>query len=206
MVASRLWQLPIKHKRLLASLTTLYATPFPQHLHFHQTHLKMSHPVKLAPALPTDLYAIGALECLTFYDSPFSAVAFGPTRDSVENLTLGAQGRAKPPSGRGQTNRIVKAVVLDESGEEEIVGAAVWTLLVSRRDGGDEFLGGKQEDAEKDDRNPGGWGIGANVQFCAEIFGKGDESMLRSCEGNDYASKSYSFQIHSHPTSSLLLM
>lgn len=173
--------------------------------------MSKSTDIRIEPALPTDLYAIGALECLTFYDEPFSAVAFGPTRDSVKNLTLCAQDRAKPPKRKGQTNRVVKAVSVIEQGKEEIVGAAMWFFVVGRKEGDDDLLAVDKEEKEKDEENPGGWGKGANVKFCEEIFGRGDESMWRSCEGGDYASKSILclirlFHAQTHPELSSLVV
>jgi hypothetical protein len=136
-------------------------------------------PITLSPALPEDCYDIAALEARTFYDEPFSAVAFGPKRDFSENITRRAKSLASEPKEKGSWNRVVKAVI-NVDGKEEIVGAAGWTFVTERNEKED---GGNKGDAPID------WGEGANVKFCEDMFLVADGHMLRSTEGKDYASR-----------------
>jgi len=145
----------------------------------------MSKPLSITiePALPTDLFTIASLENLTFWDEPFSALAFGPHRGSEANLSLRAKDLASHPKRKGETFRVMKAV--DERGE--IVGAAVYFFLMGRDRGGEELLQEEKEESKVEDQGEG-WGDGANVRFCEDTLVKGDEFMLKSCEGGDSAS------------------
>lgn len=73
---------------------------------------------------------------------------------------------------------------MDETGR--IVGVAVWGFVTGRKNGKgkedrkEQKFVWKQED----------WGESANRRFCEDILVKGDEIMLESCEGRDYASES----------------
>ncbi|CZR60512.1 uncharacterized protein PAC_10408 [Phialocephala subalpina] len=149
----------------------------------------MSQPapkITISIAQPEDYYPIAALETLTFHNEPFSAVAFGPLRDHPSNIQRRATSLAKQPSipdGTPKTsewNVVAKAV--DENGI--IVGVACWGFVTGRagkvEEKGEGIGGGralKQED----------WGLSANLKFCEEVFLKGDELMLDSCKGEDYA-------------------
>jgi hypothetical protein len=135
-------------------------------------------PITLSPALPEDCYDIAALEAHTFYDEPFSAVAFGPKRDFPENITRRAKSLVSEPKEKGSWNRVVKAVI-NVDGKEEIVGAAGWTVVTERNE---------NEDGENKGDAPIDWGKGANVKFCEDMFLVADGHMLRSTEGKDYAS------------------
>jgi hypothetical protein len=147
------------------------------------------HPsVKLEPALHSDLYAIAALECLTFYHENFSTVAFGPERDSVANLMLRARDLGKPPKRKGEQGRIVKAVL-----NGEIVGVAIWFFVTGRKNGGDDDIVRGGVEAEREEERSG-WGIGANVGFCEDVLVKGDFFMMQNCQGDDYASTCLSYQ------------
>lgn len=94
-------------------------------------------PITLLPASAPDFYPIAALEAHVFYSEEFSAVAFGPTRDSRGNLLLREKTLASQPKEKGSKNVITKAVILKESGEEELVGAAGWSFHLTREDGVD---------------------------------------------------------------------
>jgi hypothetical protein len=135
-------------------------------------------PITLSRALPQDCYEIAALEAHTFYNEPFSALAFGPRRDSPENLSRRAKILASKPKDKGKWNRVVKAVV-NVDGKEEIVGAAGWSFVTGRKGEGEEGKEGEE---------PIDWGEGANVRFCEDMFLVADGHMLRSTEGRDYAS------------------
>lgn len=73
--------------------------------------------------------------------------------------------------------------------EGKIVGLTQWSWnFVGEKD--EEKFGGKVEDEKKDGigGEGGGWGKGANVKFCEDVFGGADRHMARSCGGGDYAS------------------
>ncbi|KAK0109148.1 hypothetical protein ONS96_002973 [Cadophora gregata f. sp. sojae] len=168
---------------------------------------------------PQHYSQISALENHVFYDDPFTIVAFGPERDSPANIELRAKGLAKQPEKEGERCVVVMAVMGEDRKEDgnenkEIAGAAQWRFVTGReaeenRKAGDEMKsdggettekesaqsGGKEkqkrdEYEEEDEQDTGnGWGIGANVKFCEDVFLVADEHMLRSTKGRDYASE-----------------
>ncbi|KAF4633588.1 hypothetical protein G7Y89_g4517 [Cudoniella acicularis] len=114
--------------------------------------------ITLHPVHALDFPLLATLETQTFYPEPFSSVAFGPTRDSAENMALRAEGLTKnylegseEMGGRvGEKRRwwsFVKAVC-----GEEIVGWAGWSF---------NFVGegeGEGEVGEKEEKEEGGEG------------------------------------------------
>lgn len=157
-------------------------------------------PITLLPASAPDFYPIAALEAHVFYSEEFSAVAFGPTRDSRENLLLREKTLASQPKEKGSKNVITKAVILKESGEEELVGAAGWSFHLTREDGvvngeiGEEGIGDGEGEKKEN-----GWGEGANVKLCEDVFLGAEKHIARSTEGRNYASEFYSPFPSSHP-------
>jgi hypothetical protein len=202
----------LRYKASVITLSSLISPVRNQFLSFHLSRtrstnhsIKMATPTPLPPitlslAGPPDFYSITALEAYTFYGEEFSAVAFGPKRDFPENLALREKTLASQPKEKGSVNKVVKAVI-NVDGKEEIVGAAGWTLTVGREetetdevkvDGDGE--GKLNGDGEKNGGNEGeygskGWGEGANVKLCEDIFLGADAHMMRSTEGKDYASE-----------------
>jgi hypothetical protein len=139
--------------------------------------------IKLLPALPSDLLTIATLEKDVFWDEEFAALAFGPERGSETALAERVRGLSKPPRP-GHKNTIFKAVATsrDEGGKEkeEIVGAAVWKIVRVN-----EEVEVKVDEQEVE-KVKAGWK--GNWKFYEEVLMKGDEFMLMSCEGRDYAS------------------
>lgn len=145
-------------------------------------------PITLHPATTPDFYPIAALEARVFYPEEFSALAFGPTRDSHENLLLREKTLASQPKEKGAKNVVTKAVMIGEDGKEEIIGAAGWSYHL-----GIEDRTGKEQKEEKGDeeqpKKENSWGEGANVKLCEDVFLGAEKHMERSTEGKNYASK-----------------
>jgi hypothetical protein len=123
---------------------------------------------QIITATPQDIHAIAALENLVFYDEPFSTVAFGPTRDSPENIALrAAQLGSKAWPGMKKVH--FKAV--DEKGE--IVGAAEWRFIdveekrrhdeEERRQNESKIAEAKSGSNNEKPEVDNSWGFGANV-------------------------------------------
>lgn len=78
-------------------------------------------------------------------------------------------------------------------GDGKIVGGVVWEF-VTGREGKEKEEGNGEGDGKGDGKekewNQEDWGETANRAFCEDIFIKGDEIMLKSTKGKDYASKS----------------
>lgn len=93
----------------------------------------------------------------------------------------------------GETLRNIKAVTTLPDGTEEIVGFASWTTCVGRggSDGEKGRLGMTEGWGEKkvEGKEKNTFGPGANVKFCEDAFLRGDEHMMRSTVGRDYASE-----------------
>ena len=145
-------------------------------------------PITLLPATNPDFYPIAALEARVFYPEEFSAVAFGPTRDSPENLRIREKTLASQPKEKGARNVVTKAVI-HVGGKEEIIAAAGWSFHLGREDGTAEDGkegGGKEGTGEKREN---GWGEGANVKFCEDVFLGAEKHIERSTEGRNYASE-----------------
>jgi len=154
----------------------------------------------LVRALPTDYQTLSEIECRVFYDEAFSAVAWGPQRDSLRAITARANQFAAPSKNPHERRFLTKAVLGDE-----IVGFAEWKFVTERE--ADERV--RLEELAKEKENVGGevkveekkteeqifkekeeaWGVGANFKFCEDVFLKGDEIMLASCEGKDFCSE-----------------
>ncbi|KAH7419995.1 hypothetical protein BKA64DRAFT_634647 [Cadophora sp. MPI-SDFR-AT-0126] len=152
---------------------------------------------------PQHYTQVSRLENHVFYNDPFTIVAFGPERDSVANIEMRAKGLAKEPEREEERTEVVMAVIDKEGGEMgcedgEVVGAAQWRFVTGREreakgGGGQDGSGGggkKRDEDEKgeEEKDTGsGWGIGANVKFCEDVFLVADEHMIRSTKGKDYA-------------------
>jgi hypothetical protein len=147
-------------------------------------------PITILPATTPDFYAIAALEGRAFEHDEVCTVAYGPNRHSHANLlhrekTLGSQ-----PKEKGARNVVTKAVLIGQDGKEEIVGAAGWSFHLGREDGtveeekwGEE--GGKEKELEN---GSGGWGEGANVKLCEDVFLGAEKIIVGSTEGRNFAS------------------
>jgi hypothetical protein len=147
--------------------------------------------ITLLPASTPDFYPIAALEAHVFYLEEFSAVAFGPTRDSPQNLLLREKTLASQPKEKGSKNVVMKAVILKEGGEEELVGAAGWSFHLRRENGVENGEVGEEPIADgKGEKKENGWGEGANVKLCEDVFLGAEKHFARSTEGRNYASES----------------
>lgn len=143
--------------------------------------------ISISTASAEDFHAIATLESHTFHDEPFSIVAFGSLRSSPSNISRRAiQFNTINPLNRhgqlkiGEWNVVHKAV--DENGH--IVGAAVWTFVTERERKKNEDVNGLRKEEWKQEE----WGETANRRFCEEVFLRGDEIMVESTKGLDYAS------------------
>ncbi|KAE9378195.1 acyl-CoA N-acyltransferase [Stipitochalara longipes BDJ] len=151
-------------------------------------------PITVLPASTPDFYTIAELEGRAFEHDELCVVAYGPSRHSHANLlhrekTLGSQ-----PKEKGARNVVTKAVFVREDGKEELVGAAGWSFHLGREmeveDGkADEETGEKKdgEGKEKLENGTSGWGEGANVKLCEDVFLGAEKLIVRSTEGKDYA-------------------
>lgn len=148
------------------------------------TNSTMSSPfrnITLTPASsPSDFHQISTLENHVFYNDSFTIVAFGPTRDSAENIEKRAKGLAKQPRNPGDREIVMMAIE-----GEDVVGGAAWSF-VRHRD--EEEKQEEEKQAEKEGASDDLWGIGANVKFCEDVFLVADVHMARSCHGQAYAS------------------
>lgn len=83
---------------------------------------------------------------------------------------------------------VTKAVLVREDGKEEIVGAAGWSFQLGR-EGRDEKEGERKGDQEgKGEKREDGWGRGANVKLCEDVFLTAEKHIDRSTQGKNYAS------------------
>jgi len=137
----------------------------------------------ISPALPQDLLPIARLESYTFYNDDFCALAFGLQRDSEANLERRANNFPKESGGKWGRGKITKAVRENERGEEEILGAAVWTFNIASEGKVAEEVNREDTDVEQS------WGIGANIRLCEDAFLTAGKHMERSIEGKDHASE-----------------
>ncbi|CZS87874.1 uncharacterized protein RCO7_00855 [Rhynchosporium graminicola] len=153
----------------------------------------MTLPITISRATsPEDFHQVATLENRVFYNTPFSSIAFGPQRGSDANIEERAKGLAKQGSVATEGG-VTKVISRDENGEELIAGAAVWSFVVGRESekslqADDKNEG--QEEKEEDgagEKKGSGWGIGANVRFCEDVFLVADGHMVRSTKGRDYA-------------------
>ncbi|CAG8976486.1 hypothetical protein HYALB_00005983, partial [Hymenoscyphus albidus] len=155
---------------------------------------KLNPTITLLPILPQDLPSLAHLESLVFKHDPFSITAFGPLKDSAENLALRVRGlerscRVNKGEG-GRWARGWKAVV----GEgEEVVGWCEWSFD-GEGDGDGEGKGDGEGDGEEEEEEIG-WGISADIKFCEDVFGKADEWMRECTHENPYA-KLHTLIIH----------
>jgi hypothetical protein len=151
-------------------------------------------PIAIVPASTPDFYPIATLEARVFYPEEFSAVAFGPTRDSPSNLKLREKTLASQPKEKGAENVVTKVVVIVDS-KEEIIGAAGWSFHLGKEDGTADA--GKEEKEDEDrkgeelENGVNGWGEGANVKLCEDVFLGAERHMGRATEGRNYASEFY---------------
>ena len=155
-----------------------------------------SSPITIAPALPADYPAIARLEVDTFWDDDFSRVAFGALRGSDEAISRRVESYKETPKNPKERAKHVKAVRSLAGGEEEIVGFAAWTFVRGKAEEGEEKKKKKQGGGEAGDGDKSRWGASANVEFCETFFLSADESMRRSVDGDEYASKLYSSLQH----------
>jgi hypothetical protein len=155
----------------------------------------LSPTIALLRASTPDFYPIAALEARVFYPEEFSAVAFGPTRDSPENLRIREKALASQPKEKGARNVVTKAVIIVD-GKEEIIAAAGWSFHLGREDGSAEEgkdSEGKERDGKEgeSEKKENGWGEGANVKLCEDVFLGAEKHIERSTEGMNYASEFY---------------
>jgi len=104
--------------------------------------------ITVYPATTHDFYPIAALEAHVFYTEEFSAVAFGPTRDSHSNLKLREKTLASQPKEKGANNVVTKAVFIGEDGKEILVGAAGWSFHLGREENGEGKGGDRKVEGE----------------------------------------------------------
>ena len=99
--------------------------------------------------------------------------------------TLGSQ-----PKEKGARNVVTKAVLIGQDGKEEIVGAAGWSFHLGREDGTAEEEKGSEEGGkgEELENGSGGWGEGANVKLCEDVFLGAEKIIVGSTEGRNFAS------------------
>ena len=72
------------------------------------------------------------------------------------------------------------------------MGFAQWNFVIGKgEEEVDGETGGNGNAQNKEEKSP--WSPRANVKFCEEFFGWADETMMRSIEGDEYASKSDGF-------------
>ena len=153
--------------------------------------------ITLVPATANDLPTLAKVESIVFIDDEFSKVAFGPQKDTPENLAIRVRGLVKTLQPDPQkTTHYFKAL----SGEE-IVGWSSWSFVTPtpRTEEAGDGERRKERDREeverlgKADINPeeanDGWGVSANVKFCEDVFLVADEWMVGSTHGLPYASK-----------------
>jgi hypothetical protein len=145
-------------------------------------------PITLATAADSDFYPIATLEARVFSPEDFSQLAFGPLQNTHENLLFREKKLASQPKEQGARNVVTKAVLVREDGKEEIVGVAGWSFHLGR-EGGNEKEGEGQGDQEgKGEEIEDGWGRGANVKLCEDVFLTAEKHIDRSTEGKNYAS------------------
>ncbi|EPE28552.1 Acyl-CoA N-acyltransferases (Nat) [Glarea lozoyensis ATCC 20868] len=147
----------------------------------------MSPPATLIPCTPHDLPLLAKIESTVFLHDPFAIVAFGPKKDTAENLALRTKGLLKTlKPQQGKRTKYVKAVL-----GGVVVGWSSWSFVDVGEGvvkGGAEGEGdgegeGKGEEKEEDV----GWGISANIEFLQDVFIKGDEMMMKSTDSKPYA-------------------
>jgi hypothetical protein len=143
--------------------------------------------ITLHPVLPSEYSAVARLETEAFWDHDFSSVAFGALRGSDAAITGRAASFAKAPKNPRERIKYVKAVRILQNGREEIVGFAGWSFVNGKEEVVDSVESWEEKDEEKE-KEASPWGPSANVKFCEEVFLAADESMMRSMEGDDYAS------------------
>lgn len=164
--------------------------------------------ITLLPVTSTDLPALARFESLVFRDDPFSITAFGPGKDTDENLAIRVKGLEKGIVEKGGKRSVnFKAVVRDEGGvegdgeeEEMIVGWSSWSFVVVGEGGEgevkvkrDDDAGGEKgvdDEAKSEPNDNEGWGITANLKFCQDVFLVADQWMMDATKGKSYASLS----------------
>jgi hypothetical protein len=146
-------------------------------------------PITLSRATIPDFYPIAALEALVFSPEAFSQLAFGTLQNTHENLLLRSKKLASQPKEKGARNVVTKAVIRGGDGKEEIVGAAGWTFNLGKEVLADsQGKEGEGKGEEEPNEEEGGWGRGANVKLCEDVFLTAEKHIQRSTEGKNYAS------------------
>lgn len=64
--------------------------------------------VKIAPALPSDYFAVAKIENLAFRAEPIDIICFGPNRDSEERIRKRVENLATPPPKKGERIEVYK--------------------------------------------------------------------------------------------------
>jgi hypothetical protein len=148
--------------------------------------------ITISLATTEDLHQIATLESQTFHTDPFCTVAFGPLRSSATNISRRAiqLNTIRPRDSNGQLKTggwsVVHKAIDTKTGW--IVGGAVWGFVTERPKGKDG-AGEDGEEKENEEWKQENWGETAHRRFCEEVFIRGDEIMLASTKGEDYASK-----------------
>ena len=133
-----------------------------------------SSTIKVLPAQPSDMEALARVEFAAFESNEFGLVAFGQPSEAGIIQRAQTMGVSHIP---GEVVRIMKAVIIDSDGKEEIVGLASWCRFTA----GDVISEGKDKG-----RNLTGFA-------CPELFVdgivRGEELMKLSSGEKDYLSK-----------------
>ena len=148
--------------------------------------------ISIIAASESDFLVLSKLECDVFYAEEFSALAFGPQRDSQENIALRASLMAKKPLAETAWDRYMKAVIELPGEDPEIIGFSCWRFVTKREEQGgieEVKLPRERSPLELLEENKRNWGPGANFKFCEDAFIVADDYMMRSCKGKDYCSK-----------------
>jgi hypothetical protein len=134
--------------------------------------------ISLHPAVPSDFETLARIEGVAFQDADFSLLAFGPRTEAF--ILKRAEGLANLREP-GKTNKFTKAVITGDDGEEEIVGWAQWTTIIAKDMEAKEMKSAEEEEKE--------YSWAASPRYFIDSFVRGDEIMLRACEGKDHTSE-----------------
>jgi hypothetical protein len=149
-----------------------------------------SSSIKVLPAQLSDMETLSRIEFAAFEGNEFGLVAFGAPTEAAILQRAHTMGLSHVP---GEVGRIIKAVMVDSNGKEEIVGLANWCRFTAAN-----VIIMEEKGGENKGRDLTGFA-------CPELFVdgivKGEILMKESCGNKDYLSVFYPISLHMYTAS-----
>lgn len=138
----------------------------------------MASNITILPAQVADYETLALVEAAAFEGNEFGPVAFGPPSETAIHNRAKTLADSHTP---GEVARIVKAVMIEADGKEEVVGLACW-----RRFTGADVFETEEEEGKETGRPLTGM---ACPELFVDVIVRGEELMKKSVGEKDYLSE-----------------